>query len=344
LGSGLLSDAEKAKLQSMISHKDPLLIAAVQATSDQSKMSDSILKLVRYDSSTGGGLLSSQLDDAFASLDKVSKKTLKSSLPQMTKLLEKLKKKPDDRKTKQLRMDNIIIKKYVLGVEGGLKVMEAAGFVEKDIKGKQYLCVEKPDTESLQIIIDRLKARAEQLKQDLAKGEGKRSKCLGGCGFFGSEATEGMCSQCYNKKHFGTPGDEQKEPPKKCVGGCGFYGLKRNNGYCTVCYKKDAGNRKKKARGRWKVAFNVVRGCRRFRLATKPVQKNLNRCWECNKKIGTSGIECRCGYVFCGTHRYADAHRCTYDYRKLQRKNLEKQNPLLQRQKFQRIQSDDHAE
>ena len=68
-------------------------------------MSASILKLVRCDSSSGGGLLVSQLDDAFAILDKVPKKSLKSALPQMTKLLEKLKKKPDDRKTKQLRMD-----------------------------------------------------------------------------------------------------------------------------------------------------------------------------------------------------------------------------------------------
>ena len=50
---------------------------------------------------------------------------------------------------------NLIIKKYVLGVEGGVKIMEAAGFVEMSIKGKQYLCVEKPDTETLQIIIDR---------------------------------------------------------------------------------------------------------------------------------------------------------------------------------------------
>ena len=26
------------------------------------------------------------------------------------------------------------------------------------------------------------------------------------------------------------------------------------------------------------------------------------------------GFECRCGQVFCGLHRYADAHACSFDY------------------------------
>ncbi|RHY00949.1 hypothetical protein DYB38_001571 [Aphanomyces astaci] len=27
------------------------------------------------------------------------------------------------------------------------------------------------------------------------------------------------------------------------------------------------------------------------------VQKNKGRCWECKKKVGLTGIECRCGFV-----------------------------------------------
>ena len=39
------------------------------------------------------------------------------------------------------------------------------------------------------------------------------------------------------------------------------------------------------------------------------IQKNKGRCWGCKKKVGLTGFECRCGYVFCGTHRYADQVR-----------------------------------
>lgn len=58
----------------------------------------------------------------------------------------------------------------------------------------------------------------------------------------------------------------------------------------------------------------------------KKKQKNRSRCFECRKKIGLTGIECRCGYVFCGVHRYADKHSCDFDYKSFDRTNLEKKN------------------
>jgi hypothetical protein len=32
----------------------------------------------------------------------------------------------------------------------------------------------------------------------------------------------------------------------------------------------------------------------------RPVQKNRTRCFTCSKKVGLTGFECRCSYVFCG--------------------------------------------
>ena len=40
----------------------------------------------------------------------------------------------------------------------------------------------------------------------------------------------------------------------------------------------------------------------------------------------TQGFECRCGQVFCGLHRYADAHACSFDYASHGRAILEKAN------------------
>ena len=40
----------------------------------------------------------------------------------------------------------------------------------------------------------------------------------------------------------------------------------------------------------------------------RKVQKNKKRCFKCRKKVGLVGIECRCGYVFCGACRYPDVY------------------------------------
>lgn len=39
------------------------------------------------------------------------------------------------------------------------------------------------------------------------------------------------------------------------------------------------------------------------------------RCTECQKKLGLTAFPCRCGSHFCAEHIYAEAHKCTYDYR-----------------------------
>lgn len=69
----------------------------------------------------------------------------------------------------------------------------------------------------------------------------------------------------------------------------------------------------------------------------RPVQKNTSRCFSCKKKIGLTGFKCRCGYVFCSTHRYAEAHDCSFDYKAMGRENLARNNPLVQANKVTKI-------
>jgi len=68
----------------------------------------------------------------------------------------------------------------------------------------------------------------------------------------------------------------------------------------------------------------------------RPVQENKERCWACNKKVGLTGFTCRCEYVFCSTHRYADEHKCTFDYKKMGREVLAKANPTVAADKLGR--------
>jgi AN1-type zinc finger and ubiquitin domain-containing protein 1 len=41
--------------------------------------------------------------------------------------------------------------------------------------------------------------------------------------------------------------------------------------------------------------------------------------------------------LFCGQHRYAEAHSCTFDYKSAEREKLAAANPLVQASKVERI-------
>ena len=68
-----------------------------------------------------------------------------------------------------------------------------------------------------------------------------------------------------------------------------------------------------------------------------------SKCYSCNKKIGLTAIKvkhknriihnfikkCRCGFKFCGKHRYSDQHNCSYDYKESGKKELSEKNPKV---------------
>ena len=63
--------------------------------------------------------------------------------------------------------------------------------------------------------------------------------------------------------------------------------------------------------------------------SSRPVQVKKSRCWECNKKVGLTGLECRCGYSFCSTHRYPDEHKCDFDFKAHGKEILSKRNEKI---------------
>jgi len=52
-------------------------------------------------------------------------------------------------------------------------------------------------------------------------------------------------------------------------------------------------------------------------LDTQATPKNPNRCYhaECKAKLHLSDMACKCGHRFCGKHRYAEEHNCSFDYK-----------------------------
>ncbi|XP_056427523.1 AN1-type zinc finger protein 6-like isoform X2 [Hyla sarda] len=65
--------------------------------------------------------------------------------------------------------------------------------------------------------------------------------------------------------------------------------------------------------------------------------KKTNRCHECRKKVGLTAIECRCGDIFCGIHRYSDRHSCSYDYKAEAAEKIRKENPVVVGEKIRKI-------
>ncbi|OQR99893.1 hypothetical protein ACHHYP_03983 [Achlya hypogyna] len=137
---------------------------------------------------------------------------------------------------------------------------------------------------------------------------------------------------------------QEGESAKLCANGCGFFGNAASGNMCSVCWKKTMSARQVEtanytspvvAAPAPEVASTLV--AQEAVAAPAPaveevkeevaVQKNKSRCWDCKKKVGLTGIECRCGYVYCSNHRFADQHNCTFDYKAADRAELAKRNP-----------------
>lgn len=69
------------------------------------------------------------------------------------------------------------------------------------------------------------------------------------------------------------------------------------------------------------------------------VQKHKKlRCAECNKKLGLIMImKCHCERIFCAQHRYAEAHRCSYNFKTEGQKTIARENPLVVAPKLPKI-------
>ncbi|XP_059476542.1 AN1-type zinc finger protein 4-like [Neocloeon triangulifer] len=70
-------------------------------------------------------------------------------------------------------------------------------------------------------------------------------------------------------------------------------------------------------------------------LAPPPAKK---RCKVCRRRLNiTNSHTCRCSGLFCATHRYAETHDCSFDYKADGRKYLSQTNPLVVMPKLPKI-------
>ncbi|KAF2531815.1 hypothetical protein F2Q70_00033051 [Brassica cretica] len=117
-----------------------------------------------------------------------------------------------------------------------------------------------------------------------------------------------------------------------CAGGCGLFGTRRNNNLCSLCYKKSVLEQLATLKLESKPEPSTVPTRSPTVAVQEPVRKQ--RCETCHRKLGMTGFSCRCGHMFCGSHRYPEEHSCPFDYKQSGRLALAKQLPLTRADKL----------
>ncbi|XP_058806883.1 AN1-type zinc finger protein 5 [Phymastichus coffea] len=188
--------------------------------------------------------------------------------------------------------------------------------------------------------------------------------CRSGCGFYGSPATDGLCSLCYKENL-----KKKQQPPVSATSVPSSQTGSSNTGTLQTTFdslvstgtaqptiptipqsdlsspkelqvsrddhESEVGNSSVTAEG--SVSSGDLEDCSDGKETDKDGKKKKNRCAICRKKVGLTGFECRCGGLFCSVHRYSDKHDCKFDYREMGAQEIRRNNPVVVGEKVQKI-------
>lgn len=83
---------------------------------------------------------------------------------------------------------------------------------------------------------------------------------------------------------------------------------------------------------------SAVGGDESSRDESSKSQPKKDRCLVCKKKLRLAQrFNCKCEFVFCSEHRYADKHNCEFDYQSHGKNLIAKNNPTVVSEKLNKI-------